>query len=249
MIVIATSTRYNSLADPRFPMAVKFVENAVFASIPVAIVDDSPDDNVSAYLKAIGAIVIRAQNPTMGTGRRMAIKKALQLCQGNNIIVWSEPEKYPLIKDICKIIEPIIHKKTDIVIPRRKDNLASYPEMQMHAELYGNRGFQLLTGYAYDMWFGPRVFDTKTAAYFLSYDGKSSDGTKDYGDRWDSIFIPVLRAIKVGLRITEVTIDYQQPQEQTAGEDNYEFYEKRLLQLNTLLEAIKYEARLLGLPR
>ena len=45
-----------------------------------------------------------------------------------------------------------------------------------------------LTGREFDIWFGPRLFNKKTSKYFLDYNG-------EYGDKWESIFIPVMDAL------------------------------------------------------
>ncbi|MEK7536909.1 MAG: hypothetical protein AAB584_00475 [Patescibacteria group bacterium] len=244
-VVIATTTWYRSPDEVRAKEAFKTVRSATSSSLPIVVVDGSPSMEVKARLIDLRAVLLAEEKGTMGLSRRQAIREAVRLAGEDGVVVWMEPEKNPLVSFIHQMVQPILDGQYEIVVPRRRDCLASYPEFQMHAELYGNDGFRLLTGKALDVWFGPRAFSTEAAKYFLAYDGKSLDGSKYYGDRWDSIFIPLVRAITEGQRVGEVVVDYIHPQEQTAAEEGFTDYKKRMLQLTSLIEAVECEVQLL----
>ena len=98
-----------------------------------------------------------------------------------------------------------------------------------------------MTCRALDMWFGPRGFSLAGAEFFLNYDGK-------YEDKWDAIFIPVVRAIVAGVDVGEEVVDFTYPAEQlTAEKDSREMVLKRLGQLDNLIPAISQECTALGL--
>lgn len=244
-VVIATTTWYRSPDEIRVQEAFKTFRSAKSLGISIVVVDGSPSEAVKELLEDSGAILVTQEKGTMGSSRRQAIAEATRLAGEGGAIVWMEPEKNSLVSFINQMVRPILSGQCDIVIPRRRDGLTSYTKHQKHAELYGNEGFCLLIGKALDVWFGPRAFSVAAAGYFLTYNGKSLDGARDYGDRWDSIFIPLVRAIAVGKRVEEVMVDYVHPHEQTAAEETFVDYKKRMLQLTSLIEAMEYEVQLL----
>lgn len=84
------------------------------------------------------------------------------------------------------------------------------------------------------------MMNAKALEYFLAYQG-------DYGDGWDCIFIPVLRAIAAGLKVIGVPVDYIHPPEQTQEEGTLMTVVKRVEQLQNLVPAIVAEAKKLGI--
>ncbi|MDD5145330.1 MAG: hypothetical protein PHF44_00555 [Candidatus Pacebacteria bacterium] len=235
--VIATTTMYKALQDVRAKLAIETVKQASELGYEIIVVDNSPPE-IKDIFRKYGAKV--ADSATgMGVGRRIAIQLANDLTGTNGVIIWMEPEKAPLVPYLAKLIEPITAGIADLVIPKRR-SLSSYPLIQQHFEWLGNEAFRLLTGRVLDAWSGPRIFRPEIAPYFLNYKG-------EYGDQWDSIFIPVLRAIKDGKKVIGVEVNYIHPAEQTAVEDDFEMYQKRRYQLNTLIEAMEKEAKILGL--
>ena len=71
----------------------------------------------------------------------------------------------------------------------------------------------------------------RAARLMVEYDGQ-------YGDRWDSIFIPVLMAMKRNYTVAGHTIDYIHPPEQTAAESDPSMDRKRDEQLVMLLDGM-----------
>jgi hypothetical protein len=241
-IWVATTTFYKSVDDLRLELTLKTLNALHDVKISAAVVDGSLDDEIKKRLKATGAIVIEERpDSTMGDGRRLALSKA-GAASTDHVVFWMEPEKYPMVPFIHQICAPIYEDEADIVVPRRADELSSYPMTQRLAEQCGNAIFEAVSGLALDVWIGPRAINVKGLAHFAKYDGT-------YGDKWQSIFMPLLTAAKDGLRLTEVVVDYVHPPEQTEAEnkDTNLSIVKRLEQLHELGNALVQQAQAIGL--
>lgn len=233
-VVIATTTRYEDKDETRAKLALATIKETVRCGHKIVVVDSS-SNNVKSLFKNKGAIVIPQKEEGMGLGRRQAILEAYDLAGPDGFVAWVEPEKYSFIMFLEQIADYMKHHSLDLVIPERK-SLASYPLYQEYFETIGRIAFSMLTGKDLDMWFGPRVFKGPIAHFFLNYKG-------EYGDLWDSIFVPVLHIIKTGKKVTGFIVDYEHPIEQTVLEENdFSFLEKRNEQLSTLIGALKKEA-------
>jgi len=233
-VVIVTSTLYKGSDDVRAKLAIETICSAKEHGYPIVIVDSSPEEIRDSF-RGHGAIVFDAEKQGMGIERRQAIRETTGLAGPDGIVAWMEPEKTPFVPLLGQVVKELIAQSADLAIPRRR-SLESYPEIQQHAEWLGNEAFRMLTGMALDVWFGPRVFRSNIASFFLDYRG-------EYGDLWDSIFVPIIRAIKTGKKVIGVEVDYIHPKEQTAIEDDFPMFEKRINQLVTLIETIRTEAR------
>ena len=144
----------------------------------------------------------------------------------------------------------------DVVVPRRTQQcfMGSYPIEQYHSETYGNlyldtamkdaiqgsdndgmklpvanaptrRGISLI-----DWHFGPFGFRAKHIKLWSTYKGNS----------YDSQLVPIVHAIRRGLRVVSVDVDFvldERMREQE--ENNVAFIEKRLNQLNDLDPKVK----------
>jgi len=229
-VVIATTTRYEHLNEVRTKLALKTIDAANKNGFEIIVIDASEKSAIRDIFREQGARVYEQTVLGMGAGRRIAIKKAVDLAGPDGSVVWMEPEKYPFVPFISSLL---LHmKKADIIVPARK-SLKSYPVDQQHFEWLGNYLFEKLTGKALDVWFGPRIFRCDAARFFLNYD-------KKYGDKWESIFIPILQAIKEEARVIRVEVDYTHPIEQTRAEEgNIVMFDKRRHQLNILVEAME----------
>lgn len=227
---VVTTTFSKNVQDMRFKLALNMVSSIVqrFGTGPI-IVDDSPAE-VKDALRAIGGQVFDQEPGTgMGAARRQAVKVALE--QGAETIVWMEPEKHPLVTFLDQLVDQFDFDRADLLIPRRR-SLRSYPTYQMVKELEGNHEAGSLTRRPdLDLWFGPRVMNRRAARLMVDYDGQ-------YGDRWDSIFIPVLMALKRNYTVVGHTVDYVHPPEQTAAESDPSMDRKRDEQLVTLLDGM-----------
>jgi len=240
-VVIATATMYKSLQDVRAQLAAATIQEAKKHGYPIVIVDESPDESTREHFRNLGAITFPAEKPGMGHSRRQVIREASNLAGPDGIVAWVEPEKHAFIPFLGMIAEVMESQSADFVSPRRK-SLESYPLFQQHFEWLGNRAFQMLTGRDLDVWFGPRIFRPDIAPFFLAYQG-------EYGDKWDSLFVPVLRIIKAEKKVIEVKVDYTYPSEQaTEEENNFLFFMRRIEQLTSLVESLEKECKALGLP-
>jgi len=238
-VAIATTTFYKSAKEIRFQLALRTVRAATKFGYLIAVVDGGSPDEVCKKFSDAGAYLFQQELPGMGPSRRQAIAAAAKLVNNDGAVVWMEPEKYTLVPQLYKAATPILNGVSDLVIPARK-SMTSYPLEQQCAEFFGNLAFQHITGLALDAWFGPRVMNQRAINYFTTYKG-------EYGDKWDSIFIPVLRAFKAGLRVRSVKVNYTHPKKQAATETGLNFLVKRLDQLNNLIPAMAQEAKKIGL--
>lgn len=237
----------------------------------IIVVDGSSDTGWRQEARGLGATLID-ESPSLypsvpgvkgfGPGRRQAL--AIAANEPADAIVWIEPEKYPLVHatdfndssnvqfsgrtPLAAAAVPVLEGTADIVIPRRMDDLRSYPIQQRAMELAGNRMVQALLREAWrresatrpeseervpyiDQWFGPRIMAPDAVSYFTAYRGEQ-------GDRWESIFVPVWRAIMDGKRVIDTPVDYTHPMEQTALESSSPAYDlKREEQLLTIVRA------------
>lgn len=238
---IATTTFYRNIKETRFGLAMKTVCEAQRHEYPMVIVDGGSPDEVCRQFQKKGAHLFHQEKSSMGAGRRQAIAEAFKLAQ-TEVVVWLEPEKFNLISYLNDIVRPIAQNRADLVVPGRKD-MSSYPREQEHAERLGNLIFYYLTRRKLDVWFGPRAMNRRAADYFLAYES-------DYGDKWDSIFIPLLRAIKNDLKVEGVIVNYIHPFLQTSEETgNWVFIDKRIKQLQNLIPSLHQEAQKLGLNK
>src|SRR5476651_1906903 len=190
-IVIATGTLYTGATESekiRSALAIETIEKAGEFGYPIIVLDQGSSQELIMSFETAGGIVKKQHGITFGQGRREAMKAAGELDKA--IIVWTEPEKYSFIPQIAKTTNPILNGEADLVIPKRQ-SLASYPTAQQWSEPFANAFFKELTKCDLDTFFGPRVFKKEMLPYFVDYDGS-------YGDKWDTLFIPILNMIHDG---------------------------------------------------
>ncbi len=225
---IATTTFYN-FNNPsdviRADCARNMIKTARDLGYSIVLVDGGSPQELLDKFQEYGVKVFAEREKGMGKGRRQAFEEAYNL--DKPVLAWLEPEKQSYIPELWKTITPILKNKADIVIPKRK-SLETYPELQKIEEKVGNLFFKNLTGNDLDVWFGPRTWNRNVSDYFIEYDGK-------FGDKWESIFMPVLTAIHNGKGVVGVDVDYNHPSEQTQIEKgDIKFDLKRIEQLYTL---------------
>ncbi len=230
-IVIATTTSY-SLQDEssyiRSELAIELITKAKNLGYEIVVVDNHSSEGFLQQLKNNNINYLEQLGSSMGEGKRDAIRESIRLA---DVVCLTEPEKVSLLDSIQIITEPIINRKADMVIPKRK-SLSTYPHFQQSTEIKLNSVWKKVTAIELDISFGPRIFSREMANYFLNYQSK-------YGDRWESIFLPVIDAVKDRKKIVSVEINYNHPQTQTQNEEGNKAFElKRLDQLQTLSHAI-----------
>lgn len=231
-IVIATNTRY----DYRFKndqlrgeLAVTSIRTAVDSGYEMVVVDEGSPDELLKRMETAGAKLFVSEKAGFGPSIRQAIREAMKI--NREIIAHTQPEKNEYVLEIAKTALPIIEGRAEMVIPKRR-SMASYPSFQQQAESLGNLFWKELTGVELDMWFGGRTWQKSISEYFLGYDGR-------YGDKWDSIYIPVMDAIFDGKRVIGRKVDFTYPARQKETEDNNpSFSRKRIEQLENLTGAL-----------
>lgn len=207
--VLVTTTLYQSPDELRFKLALKTCAAAKAAEYQLIVADGSPNEHIRDLLRAQGATVFKRKESAMGASRREVLKAGLDT--GANVIVWLEPEKYPLVPLLGTCIG-MVRAGIDIVVPDRV-SLDSYPPYQELSELRANRELGRITYRPdLDLMFGPRVMSRVGAGLLCDYIGKPGE------DNWEILFVPVLQALKMCLPVCSVQVPYVHPPEQTAAE-------------------------------
>jgi hypothetical protein len=232
-IVLVTTTYYTYKTEYERVRAKLFwdlVKKAHRAGYLVIAVDAGSAPEFLDVAHTLPVTLIPQREGSLGVARRQCIEAGV--ASGRNIIVYTDPEKNSFVSEIEKSVQPLIDGVCDFVVPRRR-SMESYPRFQAYSERFINLYWKELTGWDLDITFGPRCFQRELADLFLTYEGR-------YGDKWDSIFIPVMRGLKDGVRISEVEVDFVYPASQRDVEENdLYFYDKRLEQVNNLITAFK----------
>ena len=231
-ITIATTTLYNpnNPSDMiRTEIAKKLIRSSTGLGYKIVVVDGGSSDEILEEFEKSGALVKLQTKPGIGNSRREAIDYATGLKR--DLVAWAEPEKGDYIQELWKTALPIIEGKADMVIPDRRP-LSGYPVDQKYAEDLGNLFWKDLTGVDLDMWSGPRTWRRDLSIYFTEYNG-------EYGDKWDSTFIPVMNAVLDRKRVIGVKINYIHPPDQAKVEErDINFHRKRIHQLYDLTNAL-----------
>jgi hypothetical protein len=112
----------------------------------------------------------------MGASRRQAFFEASEIMKSlrsnkEKVIVWLEPEKIDLIRQIPQIVRPILLREADVVIPSRLPiSLNSYPTFQIESEQKGNKLFADTAGVELDVYFGPVAASLEASYLIIMFD-------------------------------------------------------------------------------
>jgi glycosyltransferase involved in cell wall biosynthesis len=232
--VIVTDSLYSLESEGdriRADIAEQTLRSAVERGYEIIVVDGGSPEGLLTEFKDLGAHVYAQEQKGMGNGRRQGFGLALET--EKPVIARTEIEKVHYIPEIWKTGLPILGKEADLIIPRR-NSLESYPRFQQLCEEAGNLYASEVTGRHLDLWFGPRTGSREIfGGPFMKYNG-------EFGDKWESIFMPVLNALLNGKRVMEVEVDYTHPESQTEFEKgNSELDRKRIEQLGRLTDSIE----------
>jgi hypothetical protein len=202
----------------------------------------------------------------MSGQRRKGFTHASQLVGPKGILAWMELEKLSYLRDenILRAGLPIVRGEADIVVPKRNRVLFqdSYPPFQVASEDRGNRMFNTLLRRVglrdqededLDVWFGPKLFinDPKIVEHFMlkyNFNKRGLDIDHDIEpELWaNAIFLPIVNALRAGLRIQSVEVPFEYPPKQKAIEtNNADMVKKRNTQLRAIIRpTIHYETLL-----
>lgn len=242
-VVIATTTYYEKM-NVRAKLALRMLEEARNLSYEVAVVDGG---SCGDFLRACLAYepwprIQEQKQKGMGPSRRQAMREAATELLPDDAVLWNEPEKWPMVSQVQTMADKMKRTGAHIIVPTRR-SMHSYPSAQRGSEEIGNLCFEKATGRKLDAFVGTRLVRVDALPYFEDYRG-------EYGDEWDSIFIPLVRAAADGLIILPCDVDYNHPPEQKEEEENDRFFsEKRIRQLHNVVPAVFTEARRLGLMK
>lgn len=257
--------RLNNLSHTdkiRGDLALEFINKAVSKNYQVVIVD-SKDSKIflKELLKLKGkAKIIKRQSVQSSPAKRQAFIAASKLPDAR-VIIATEPEKTSLIDSIPAITKPILEDKADIVVAKRNDKLfrQSFPDYMYCLETEGNKLYnkQLKLHHLLldqddelDMFFGPRAF-TNTAKnlklftknYLRSVKNIPKETLFDPEKYSNTIFFPIVAALKNGLRVISVEIPFIYPESQKMNESigaKDFFVAKRRNQKLSMLKELKY---------
>lgn len=240
----------------RGDLAIEFAEKVSEAGYHLVIADkDSP----MTFLKELQSIlpikIIRRKLDGSGSGKRLAIGRAVKI-PGVEVIMLCEPEKISIVTTcLDQIVTPILEGKADIVVPKRDDELfkMTYPRYMYDSEIEANNIYnealysaKILPKKmpALDWFFGPRAFrnNKKIAALFrrtFVFTGISMFDKIYNPDTYsNTVFFPVVMALKRRFRVMQVEIPFRYPHLQKENEDVGEkalFIEKRKMQRVSIL--------------
>ncbi len=234
--VIVTNTGYSMSKETlesdfcRTDLAKRMLKEAKDRGYRTVVVDCGTPAEMQKEFEPFCTEFFASTKP-FGAARREAIKKAYAL--GAKVIAWTEPEKVTYIPELWKTAKPVLCGESAFVVPKRS-SLDSYPLFQQHTESAGNIFWKELTSTELDVFFAPRTWEREMSKYFLSYNG-------EYGDKWDSIFVPLLDAAFNKEKIISISVDYVNPREQTEIEEKnaIAFYRKRIDQLVHIIKSLE----------
>ena len=246
----------------RGDLALEFIKNALSLGCNVVVVDGKSAKNFrKTLLQTLNVNVILRRSIKRSPAKRQAFKKASQI-EGVKIIIATEPEKVSLLKSLDKITKPILKDNTDIVIPKRNNELfaQTYPKYMYESETEGNQLYNeqlkannlLKNDDAFDFFFGPRAFrnEPKILRLFMKkFKLKiASKGIPaqflDPEELSNASFFPLILALRKKLKVLSVEIHFSYPKLQKENEEigsREYFVEKRKNQrLGLLLELIYF---------
>lgn len=245
----------------RGDLALKLFHQVNKADYQLVLVDGgSAADFIQELSQFKSLKLIQHKHPKRSPLRRQAIKAAAKLSKVR-VIVMTEPEKVDLIKSIPKIVEPILESKAEIVVPIRENKLfkSSFPKFQYQSEIKGNQDYnkllrnkKILKSFHpdFDWFFGPKalVNQSQTLKLFLErFESQNSHLPKKYRlfdaeDFSNTVYLPVVRALKQGVAVESIEISFTYPLLQQKNEistSKTEFKVKRTAQRLILLSDLR----------
>lgn len=263
--ILATTTKVETGEEGvlRGELALKMFKNARELGYTVVCVDGNSIPVWKQKVRDLGIVLID-ENLTnypgkhpMGRSRRQVLDAAANY-KNHPLIVWLEPEKYPFIVNalaespVGLAATVAYERKADVVIPRRLDNLASYPLDQQLEELLANITIQsYLQEYFrgkvgeeeaaqvpyFDFFSGTRIIRRDVLDRFLQYGGVVGS---DAHDRWELLFVPPVQLLLEGKRVASVPVPYVHPEKQTMFEQGkVEYLTKRIAQSYACTESVR----------
>lgn len=235
---VYTATLYGTdkVSKLRQKLAEKLLKNIAGLGINCVVIDGGSNEYFLKKVRSYKNVKLAVKKGlTIGQSRRKALWLAMKQ-SGISYFLWTEPEKYGLIKKtfLQKMIAGLRKNEMDVMVPRRLSK-KSYPRLQAGLETKANIKAKRLMGKKFnqsgelDLWFGPKMFNRTGARFFLNYKGRL--------DKWDSIIKPVLEAWQGGKRVSSVDIDYKHDFLQTSAEEKDKVMKKKRMEQYKLVLA------------
>lgn len=203
-------------------------------SIPCVALTTETSNQFIQKIEGLDVVVLSQESVGMGNIRREVLSKTISLYPEIDFYLWMEPEKLNLVKFINAMANLMNVEKSDLGIFNR-NSMNSYPEEQAYYYLFCRKVASRLLGFDFDYAFGPIMMSKLGAKYFLDYNG-------EYGDRWESIMIPRLRAINDGLKFSVLNINFENDPRMTDVESgDSDMILKRIDQLNNVIPSLLKE--------
>ena len=235
--LVVSPTFYSSVEEPRFALGLEACHAASAASVPLLLVDASPEPVRQALEKSGVSVVRQSALGRKGAALREAIREAVKRLPENGIICYQELEKVHMIRFQPQIARALHDSASAaICVPRRDDELfrTTYPIDQYHSEHFANGYLDTLArdvGFpSIDWTFGPLAFRVPLAVHWLSCNG----------ELWDAQIVPMVTAARWhGAEVMTHTVAYEHPAPMKEEEEgSAKWSEKRLDQLNFLFKHV-----------
>lgn len=223
----------------RGDLALEFIKKAIAQNYQVVVVDsEDPKEFREELLKLKGGMqIINRKSLQSSPAKRQAFTAASKL-PNIKVIIASEPEKISLIDSIPTIVKPILEGKADIVVAKRNNKLfrQSFPDYMYYSETEGNKLYnnQLRLHHLLpnqddelDIFFGPRAF-ANTPKNLKLFTRKYLNPIKDtLPDKYfdpekysNTLYFPIVAALKDNLKIMSVEIPFLYPRLQKLNESS-----------------------------
>ena len=202
--------------------------------VPFVAVSTECDESYLAQLHHLGIVTVPQSGMGIGKIRREALRAAMDKFPLASHYFWLEPEK----PDMPRFLETMVHlmRAEDATLGLfNRIGMGSYPEEQAYYYLFCRAVASKLVGFDLDYAFGPMVVSRESASYFLQYAG-------EYGDKWEAILIPRLRAIRQNARIAILPVNFKNDPRMTETESgNPSLIMKRVEQFNNVIPSLLTE--------
>lgn len=233
MLYIVLPTCFSRMSV-RLELTLKTINKIRESKYIGIIVDNSPQEiyNILDSSSSFDNIhLIKQTNlEKKGGAIRQGIQYILDIHQSDeDIILFHEPEKHDLVRFYTLFLQSISHNM--VCVPyRTKLSLKTYPIEQQLLEEFTNKYITKLVNHQLDWTFGPILFSINLSKYWLE--------CKE--PLWGAQIYPLLRCIDDDVSIVRTIVNYRHDKLQTMEEENnIEFMDKRIMQLNYWDEGIK----------
>lgn len=202
--------------------------------IPCVAIFSDCEESYLARLRRLGIITVPQSESGMGKIRREALRVAMNCFPSAFYYFWIEPEKPDMPRFLEGMINLVKTKRATLGLFNRI-NMSSYPEEQACYYLFCRAVASKLVGFDLDYAFGPMVISRENTSHFLQYSG-------EYGDRWEAILIPRLRAIRQKACIAILHVNFKNdPRMTTVESGNPSLIMKRVEQFNNVIPSLLTE--------